>query len=125
MTTPGPPSNPPPGPPPPPQPPNAYGEQPTGGEQPRNGQGLAAMIVGIISLPLACCGIFGVIAGVVAVVLGALGKKKAEQGEATNRGQALAGLICGAIGIVLAIILTIVTFTTGAYDDFTSSLGAR
>jgi hypothetical protein len=66
------------------------------------------MIIGIISLPLAlCCGWFGVVPGIAAAVLGFLGKQKADQGLANNRGQAMAGLICGIIAVVLSIGLMI------------------
>jgi hypothetical protein len=73
--------------------------------------GLASMIVGIVSIPLAClCGL-GLLGGIVAIVLGFLGKGKADRGEATNRGQALAGIITGAVALglgVLWIILSVV-----------------
>ncbi|MEK0100733.1 DUF4190 domain-containing protein, partial [Streptomyces sp. A475] len=36
---------------------------------------------------------------------GAIGRAKATRGEATNRGQARAGLICGIGGLVLALVL--------------------
>ena len=32
-----------------------------------------------------------------------MGSKKADQGQATNKGQARAGLICGVVGIVIAV----------------------
>ena len=35
------------------------------------------------------------------IVFGILGSKKADQGQATNKGQARAGLICGVVGAVL------------------------
>lgn len=37
------------------------------------------------------------------MIFGAIGRAKAKRGEATNPGQALAGIICGAAGIVLGI----------------------
>lgn len=101
MTTPGPP-------PPPPDPAAPPPGQPS--QQPSNGLGLAAMIVGIAALPLLCCFGFGLLPGIVAVVLGFLGKQKADQGEATNRGQALAGMICGGVAVVLGLFGTILSF---------------
>ncbi|MEV0393401.1 DUF4190 domain-containing protein [Polymorphospora rubra] len=74
-----------------------------------NTLGLIGMIVGIVALPLAfCCGLFSLPFGIGAIVLGFLGKNKADQGQASNRGQAMAALICGASSIVLAIIMVIV-----------------
>jgi hypothetical protein len=76
----------------------------------QNTLGLVSMILGIASIPLACC-YLGIPLGVAAVVTGYLGKQKADQGLAGNAGQAKAGLICGGIGaglgllqIVLAVI---------------------
>ena len=65
------------------------------------------MILGIASIPLVCCFYIGVPVGIAAVVLGFMGKQKADQGLATNRGMAMAGLICGAVAIVLGILFVI------------------
>jgi hypothetical protein len=64
------------------------------------------MILGIVALPFAlCCSLVGVAIGIVAAVLGFLGKNKADQGQASNRGQAMAGLICGVIAVVLGLVM--------------------
>jgi hypothetical protein len=74
------------------------------GKGTNNNLGLIALIVGIVSIvPLACCSVLGIIAGAAAAVLGWLGMQKANQGLATNRGQALAGLILGAIGFLISV----------------------
>jgi hypothetical protein len=86
-------------------PPGAYGAP---GGQPSNTQGLVSMILGIAAIPLVCCFGVGIPLGIAAAVLGFLGKRKADQGQATNRGQALAGLICGAVAAVGGVILIIV-----------------
>jgi hypothetical protein len=83
---------------------SGYGGVP--GSNRSNTLGLLAMIFGIVSIPMLCCYI-GLPLGAAAVVLGILGMRKAAAGEASNRGMALAGLICGAIGLVLSL-LTIV-----------------
>ncbi|MGW7099197.1 DUF4190 domain-containing protein [Streptomyces sp. NPDC054838] len=75
--------------------------------QPSNGFGVAALVLGILAV-LACPTMFGsVVFGIVAVVFGALGRGKANRGEATNGGVALAGLICGVVGIVIGAALTL------------------
>jgi hypothetical protein len=86
------------------------------GEKPSNGLGLTSMILGIASIPLACCFGLGFLPGVAAVVLGFLGKKKADSGEATNRGQAMAGLICGAIGAALSLLWFLLVVVLGVMD---------
>lgn len=71
---------------------------------PQNNMGTAAMVLGILSCCLFCFyGIVSLVLGVVAVILGIKGKQRADRGEATNRGQAQAGLITGIIGTVLGI----------------------
>ncbi|MFF4835623.1 DUF4190 domain-containing protein [Streptomyces sp. NPDC001315] len=68
-----------------------------------NGMGTAALVLGILSAIVFCLWPIAIIMGVLGVIFGAIGRKKANRGEATNGGQALAGLICGAVGIVLGI----------------------
>ncbi|MEU6078728.1 DUF4190 domain-containing protein [Micromonospora sp. NPDC047074] len=87
---------------PPPMYPNA-GFAGKGPGQQQNTLGLVAMILGIASIPLNCC-YLGIPLGLAAVVTGWMGKQKADQGLADNNGQALAGLICGAIGVVLGLL---------------------
>jgi hypothetical protein len=89
--------------------PGGYGPPPSG--QVSNTMGLISMILGIVSIPLACCGGIGVLVGIPAAILGHLGRKKADQGLATNRGQAVAGFICGLVGIGLGIITVILNYT--------------
>jgi hypothetical protein len=81
------------------------------GAAPNNTLGLIAMIVGIASIPLACCFGAGTVLGIIAVILGYMGKGKAEKGEATNGGQARAGLICGFVGIGIGILWFIFVFS--------------
>jgi hypothetical protein len=86
--------------------PGAYG-QPTGQN---NTQGLVGMILGIVAIPFAlCCSIVGIALGIAAAVLGFMGKAKADQGLASNRGQAMAGLICGISAVVLGIISIVIS----------------
>ncbi len=75
----------------------------------QNALGLVAMILGIASVPLACC-YLGLPLGIGALVTGWLGKQKADQGLADNGGQALAGLVCGAIGAVVGLARVGLTF---------------
>ena len=84
-----------------PYPPQGYGPP----AQPQNNtMGLLALILGIASIPLVCCWPLGLASGIAGIVLGHLGKQKAAQGLANNRGQAHAGFICGIIGAVLAVL---------------------
>ena len=77
-----------------------YGAPPA--QAKRNGLGIAALVVGI----LAIIGILtvwgGLILGVIAVVLGVLGRGRAKRGEADNGGMALAGIILGAVAVAIS-----------------------
>src|SRR5215216_3724984 len=109
-----PPYQPPPGPPPDQPPP---GQPPPGGYQApgyqgpgypaargrRNGMGTAALVLVILLLfsPL------GALLGLLAVLFGILGLIRANRGEADNRGQAVTGLITGAVALLFGILFTI------------------
>jgi len=76
---------------------------------PQQSQGLAvgALVCGIISIVSVCVWFLSIPLGIVAVILGIIGKGKAQRGEAGGQGLAKAGLILGAIGVVLSIVLHI------------------
>ncbi|OKJ18086.1 hypothetical protein AMK22_35660 [Streptomyces sp. CB01580] len=79
-----------------------YPQAAWGTPPPANGMGTAAMVLGILSLCLLCMwGIPGIVLGVLALIFGILGRKRAGRGEANNSGQALAGIIMGSVGLVL------------------------
>ncbi|MDQ0583775.1 DUF4190 domain-containing protein [Streptomyces rishiriensis] len=74
-----------------------------GGAGDSNGMGIAGLVLGIVSAVGFCMWPLAVVLGVLGVTFGAVGRGKARRGEASNPGQALAGIICGSVGIALAI----------------------
>ncbi|NUP22221.1 MAG: DUF4190 domain-containing protein [Streptomyces sp.] len=70
---------------------------------PSNGLGTAGLVLGIISAAIFCLWPVAIILGVLALIFGTIGRGRARRGEATNAGQALAGIICGAAGLVLGL----------------------
>ncbi|MGW5032526.1 DUF4190 domain-containing protein [Streptomyces nigra] len=76
---------------------------------PSNGMGTAGLVLGIISAAIFCLWPIAIVLGVLALIFGAIGRGKARRGEATNPGQALAGIICGITGIVLGVGLLVIT----------------
>lgn len=86
---------------------------------PSNGMGIAAMVLGIGAAALFCLWPLAILLGIMAVIFGCIGRAKARRGEATNPGHALAGIICGAAGVLLGIgfIVLIVVAPDGASDD--------
>ena len=84
--------------PPPPPPPQDYDGGGPLHAQPRNGLGMAALVCGIIAVALSFIpgvNIFTWPLGVLAIVFGAVGWARANKGQATNKGQAIAGLVLG------------------------------
>jgi hypothetical protein len=77
---------------------------------PGNRPGLVALVVGLLSLAfilLLYAPPLSFVLGVVAVVFGVRGRRRAAAGEATNRSQATAGLVTGAIAAALGGVLTV------------------
>ena len=83
--------------------PGAYaGGSPAG--PPRNGMGIAAVILGVIAL-LGFWTIFlGIVLGLLALIFGIIGRRRAARREATNGGTALAGAILGGIALVASLL---------------------
>lgn len=82
---------------------NQYGnDQPQG-----KGKAIAALVLGIVAVVFSCCCTYvGIICGVLAVIFGILEIKKNGEGK----GMAIAGTICGGIGAVVGIAMTIYNF---------------
>jgi heme/copper-type cytochrome/quinol oxidase subunit 2 len=86
----------------------AYGQQygqpyGPGGHAPANGLGTAALVLGIVGLLLFWTVIGGIVLGILALIFGIIGRGRAKRGEATNGGVATAGLVLGAVAIVVSI----------------------
>jgi hypothetical protein len=75
----------------------------------QNTLGLVSMILGIAAIPLLCCLYLGIPVGIAALVTGFLGRQKATQGQASNPGQAMTGMICGAVAVVLGLLLLVLS----------------
>ncbi|MEU0007407.1 DUF4190 domain-containing protein [Streptomyces sp. NPDC006314] len=82
--------------------PNGYG-WPGVQPAPSDGMGTASLVLGILASLGFLVWPVALVLGILAIIFGAIGRGKANRGEATNPGVALAGLICGAAGIVLVI----------------------
>jgi Domain of unknown function (DUF4190) len=92
-------------------PPGDYGQNPAGLgpgysaplARPRNGFGIAALVLGLLALVLSWTIIGGIIFGITALIFGLLGRARVKRGEATNSGLSVAGVILGLIGLLIAI----------------------
>jgi hypothetical protein len=92
-------------------PPGGYGQNPAGlgpgygapSAQPRNGFGIAALVLGLLAVVLSWTIIGGGVFGILALVFGLLGRARAKRGEATNGGLSVAGVILGLLGLLITI----------------------
>lgn len=87
---------------------------PAGGEPQPQGKGMAiaAMVVGIVSVALCLYWFLSIPAGIVAVVLGVIARRRG-----VGAGMALAGIITGAIGFVLGLVILILGVAGGSFLD--------
>lgn len=101
-----------------PPPPMPYGGDyyPGLGAPPRNGMGVAALVVAILALFGSCSVIGGVLLGIAAVIMGLVGRGRAKRGEANNGGIATTGLVLGVLAIVLSI--AFVAFYADAFNKY-------
>ncbi|MGW7242623.1 DUF4190 domain-containing protein [Streptomyces sp. NPDC054804] len=83
--------------------PGGYGGWPGMQPMPNNGLGTAGLVTGILSVVGFCAWPIALVMGVLAIVFGSIGRARVRRGEATNGGQALAGIICGSVGLVLVV----------------------
>ncbi|MFC9291049.1 DUF4190 domain-containing protein [Streptomyces sp. NPDC057052] len=80
-----------------------YGQpQPAYGTTPghRNGFGIAALVLGILAVVLFWTVFGGIVLGLLALVLGVLGHRRARRGAATNGVMAIVGAVTGALGLI-------------------------
>ncbi|MFF2009239.1 DUF4190 domain-containing protein [Streptomyces sp. NPDC058195] len=79
------------------QPPAGYGYP--GGAVLPSGKATASMVLGILGLVL-----IPIILPIIALVLGVSAKRMADRGEGGGRGQAVAGIVMGWVGIAFALL---------------------
>lgn len=89
---------------------------------PRNGLGIASLVVAILAVVSSLSVAGGIVLGIVAVILGFAGRGRVKKGEANNGGVALAGIILGFLGIVAGLVSIVIWMQlikdTGAGDYF-------
>ncbi len=77
---------------------------------PSSGLSVASMVTGIVSIVLCWTVIFSIPLGILALIFGFIGKSKG------GKGMAIAGIITGAIGLLLTVIILIAAFSAGDSD---------
>ncbi|MFJ5710920.1 DUF4190 domain-containing protein [Streptomyces sp. NPDC093105] len=85
-----------------------------------NGMGTAGMVLGIIGTCLFWFyGVPSIVLGILALIFGILGRKRANRGEASNGGAATAGIVLGVISTVLgAAVIALVVWAVASYGEY-------
>ena len=90
-----------------------------GGEQPAatgsNGIAIAAMVVGIVAILISWIPILGALAGILALVLGFIGRGRFKKSPAVGgSGPAITGIVTGIVATLISVAVTIALFAFGA-----------
>jgi Domain of unknown function (DUF4190) len=108
-----------------------YGGYPPQAVAPRNGLGIASLVLAVIGL-LSVATVFAPIAlGIVAVIFGLIGHARAKRGGANNGGVAIAGIVLGGLAIVVGFAFIAIWTTVwkdvrgGDYIDCTQKAGSN
>ena len=94
--------------------------------RPRNGLGVAALVIGVSSVVAAVSFLLfplALVGGLVGLVLGIIALSRGRAKGATNPGQAAAGVVCSAVALLIAVDLTVhvggwVARNTGSFTRF-------
>ena len=83
---------------------------------------IAALVCGILGITTFWLCLIGAVPSILGIVFGVIGKSRVDKsgGRLQGRGMALAGIICGSIGVVLAIgliVLFIVSDSSTSYNN--------
>jgi hypothetical protein len=100
---------------PPAPPPPPYYRYPPAPVQPRNGLGIASLVLAIIALLSVWSVFVAIVLGLVAVVIGFFGRGRVKRGIANNGGVAIAGIVLGVLAIIVG--LAFIAIWTEVWKD--------
>jgi hypothetical protein len=72
---------------------------------PKNGLGVASLVVAIVALLVSVSIVGGVILGVAALIIGLAARARARRGEASNGGVAITGIVLSIVAIVISMMI--------------------
>jgi hypothetical protein len=87
----------------------------------RSRSAIAALVLGVLAIPLALTVYLGALVGLLGLGLGLVGLLRTRGGRALGRGMALAGMVTALIGLAVAIALGALSLRT--YRDCEAKLG--
>ncbi|MGA8330873.1 MAG: DUF4190 domain-containing protein [Mycobacterium sp.] len=96
-------------------PPPPYGGPPPQAMAPKNGLGIASLVLAVIGLVSVATVFAPITLGVVAMVIGVVAHGRAKRGVANNGGVAIAGIVLGGLAIVVG--LAFIAIWTTVWKD--------
>ncbi len=93
-------------------------------EAPKNGFGIASLILGIIGL-FGSFILIGAVPALIGLILGIIGYRRVTSGEANNRGVAIAGIITSVLALMIAIAMVALfaaVFNSEEFKDLTECI---
>lgn len=87
-------------------------------EPPRNGLGVAALTLALIGAVLFWTVLGGLLLGLLAVLLGIFGARRAKRGQATNGTMAIVGAVIGALALIASSVILAIGLSVVRSDDF-------
>jgi hypothetical protein len=96
-------------------PPPPYGSYSPPAAAPKNGLGIASLVLAVIGLVGVATVFVPIGLGVIAVIIGVIGHGRAKRGIANNGGVAIAGIVLGALSIVVG--LAFIAIWTTVWKD--------
>ncbi|MGW6534904.1 DUF4190 domain-containing protein [Streptomyces sp. NPDC055011] len=91
-----------------------------------NGMGTAGLVLGIIGTCLFWVwGVPSIVLGVLGLIFGILGRKRANRGEASNGGTATAGIVLGSVSIVLGAAVLALIVLAYRFEEYEEEGGER
>lgn len=102
------------------QPPNpsayAYGPPSFPAQGGGNGIGIAGGVVGIVAAALFWFPYLGLTLGIIAVVLGSVGLKRANSTAGASKGITITGIVCGSFALVVGLLFVVLLFGTSFHS---------
>ncbi|MDH6227274.1 DUF4190 domain-containing protein [Streptomyces sp. MJP52] len=86
--------------------------------QPKNGLAIPALVLGILAVVFFWTVIGGILLGVLALVFGILGMRRARRGSAPHGKLAIAGAVLGGVGLIASLVLVAVGASIVGSDEF-------
>ncbi|MGW0560608.1 DUF4190 domain-containing protein [Streptomyces sp. NPDC003016] len=101
-----------------PQTPNDHAQTPDTGVKRGNGLAITALVLGVAAVLLFWTVFGGIVLGLLAVVFGILGARKARGGRASHGRMSVIGTVLGALGLIASVVIIAVGASIINSDEF-------